>query len=394
MEGQPDRGTTQGQCRGHREDRAETEWPVTFVSIKAPQAGLLRASVGQRLGSQVIGLGRDAQVLLLEHDRPLVVSERLVGEAQVPVGARLACGAARLLCDLQVALVASQGRLVLSHGLIYDAQTAAGVPLQKSVLGVTGDYQLTLQTGDSLLVISQLAVQRAQFAIGLSLASVVPQLMGHHEPLLETHQRLLQVSHGPAGKDRNMKRLGVRYASVGLLLVLHAAEALGHRQVLVIVLDGFLKVSQSLVTVSQVPVGPAPVHQGLVATQLLQSGQLLLQVADSFLHHAYIHFSDAHISVHLSLHDGILQPPPELQLLFVALEGHGVLSQGHVDGRQVTMGFALSRHVAQLLVHLQLLGVVAQCFVIFLHKSVGGPQGGVGTGLHPPLLNLKQDSIL
>lgn len=51
----------------------------------------------------------------------------------------------------------------------------------------------------------------------------------------------------------------IAQAPVGLCLILHTVQALSHRQVLFVILYSFLKISQSLVTISQVPICSAPI---------------------------------------------------------------------------------------------------------------------------------------
>lgn len=149
-------------------------------------------------------------------------------------------------------------------------------------------------------------------------------------------------------------------SSVGFLLVLYVVEALSSGQVLLIVLNGLLKVSQGVVTVGDIAVGPAPVQHALSPAQLLQHGQLLLKVADGLLEHAHVHLGDAHVPVDLSLQPGIPESQSQTQLGLVALEGCAVVPHSHVHRRQVAEGAAFPLLVAQILAHGQLLAVEGQ----------------------------------
>lgn len=64
-----------------------------------------QAPVGQGFGDQVVGLCRDAQVLLLVDHGPLKVPQSFVGQAQVAVRPTLAAYAACLLGYIQSPLV-------------------------------------------------------------------------------------------------------------------------------------------------------------------------------------------------------------------------------------------------------------------------------------------------
>lgn len=149
-------------------------------------------------------------------------------------------------------------------------------------------------------------------------------------------------------------------SSVGFLLILDMVKTLSHRQVFLVVLDGLLVVSQSVVAVRQAPVGPPSVQHSLASTQLLQHGQLLLKVSDSFLKHRHVHLGDAHVSVDLGLQTGVSEPLRQPQLAFVALEGCGVVPLCHMDCCQVAQGPALPLGVGQVLTESQLLAVEGQ----------------------------------
>lgn len=66
--------------------------------------------VGQGFGDQVIGLRRNAQVLLLEDHGPFKVPQSFVGQAQVAVCPTLAAHAACVLGNIQSPLVPLAGR--------------------------------------------------------------------------------------------------------------------------------------------------------------------------------------------------------------------------------------------------------------------------------------------
>lgn len=164
--------------------------------------------------------------------------------------------------------------------------------------------------------------------------------------------------------------------SVGLLLVLDVVEALGGGQVLLVVLDGLLVVSQGVVAVGQVPVGPAPVQQALGAAQLLQHGQLLLEVADGLLEHAHVQLGDAHVPVDLSLQAGVPEALRQAELGLVTLEGGGEVPQGHVHGCQVAQGATLPLLVARVLPQSQLLAVEGQGRVELAEEPAEGKRKG------------------
>lgn len=131
-------------------------------------------------------------------------------------------------------------------------------------------------------------------------------------------------------------------SSVSFLLVLDVVETLSHRQVFLIVLNSLFIVSQGIVAVCQVPVGPTSVQHALTSTQLLQHGQLLLKIADSFLKHPHVYFGDAHVPMDLGFQTGIPEPLCQAQLGLITLEGCSVVSQGHMHRCQVSQGAALA----------------------------------------------------
>lgn len=148
--------------------------------------------------------------------------------------------------------------------------------------------------------------------------------------------------------------------SVGLLLVLDVVEALSGGQVLLVVLNSLLVVSQGVVAVRQVPVSSASVQKALGAAQLLQHGQLLLKIANGFLEHPHVEFGDAHVPVDLSLQAGVPEPLSQAELSFVTLEGCGVVPQGHVHRGQVAEGPTFSLLVTRVFAERQLLAVEGQ----------------------------------
>lgn len=160
--------------------------------------------------------------------------------------------------------------------------------------------------------------------------------------------------------------------SVGLLLVLDVVEALSGRQVLLVVLNSLLVVSQGVVAVCQVPVGSASVQQALGAAQLLQHGQLLLEIADGFLEHPHVKLGDAHVPVDLSLQAGIPQALRQAELSLVTLESRCVVSQGHVHCRQVAQCTTFSLLVARVLPESQLLAVEGQGWVQLAKEPAEG----------------------
>lgn len=75
---------------------------------------------------------------------------------------------------------------------------------------------------------------------------------------------------------------------------------------LLVALDGLLWVAQGVVTVSQVPKGATFVNNGGSGGQLLQRGQLLLQVPDGVLEVAHVEAGDTQVAECLSLKCRIL----------------------------------------------------------------------------------------
>lgn len=160
-------------------------------------------------------------------------------------------------------------------------------------------------------------------------------------------------------------------SSVGFLLVLDVVEALSSGQVLLIVLNGLFEVSQGVVTVGDIAVGPAPVQHAFGPAQLLQHGQLLLKVSDGLLEHGHVHFGDAHVPVDLSLQSGVPESQSQTQLGLVALEGCAVVPNSHVHRRQVAEGAALPLLVTQILAHGQLPAVEGQGCVQLAEEPAG-----------------------
>lgn len=160
-------------------------------------------------------------------------------------------------------------------------------------------------------------------------------------------------------------------SSVGFLLVLDVVEALSSGQVLFIVLNGLLEVSQGVVTVGDIAVGPALVQHALGPAQLLQHGQLLLKVADCLLEHGHVHLSDAHVPVDLGLQPGVPESQSQTQLGLVALESRAIVPHSHVHRRQVAEGAALPLLITQVLAHCQLLAVEGQGCVQLAEEPAG-----------------------
>lgn len=75
---------------------------------------------------------------------------------------------------------------------------------------------------------------------------------------------------------------------------------------MLVALDGFLGVSQGVVTVAEVPEGAALVDDGGGGGELLEGGQLLLQVPDGVLEVAHVEASDTQIAESLSLERRVL----------------------------------------------------------------------------------------
>lgn len=71
-------------------------------------------------------------------------------------------------------------------------------------------------------------------------------------------------------------------------------------------LDGLLGVSQSIVTVSEIPEGAALIDDGSGGGKLLERGQLLLQISDGVLEVAHVEARDAQIAECLSLQRRVL----------------------------------------------------------------------------------------
>lgn len=140
----------------------------------------------------------------------------------------------------------------------------------------------------------------------------------HHFALNRTHHTFVSLFRSIS--SMRSVPVCIPQPSVGLLLVLDVVEALSGRQVLLVVLDRLLVVSQGVVAVRQVPVSSASVQQALGAAQLLQHGQLLLEITDGFLKHPHVKFGDAHVPVDLSLQAGIPQALRQAELSLVTLE--------------------------------------------------------------------------
>lgn len=75
---------------------------------------------------------------------------------------------------------------------------------------------------------------------------------------------------------------------------------------MLVALDGFLGVSQSVVTVAEVPEGAPLVDDGGGGGELFERSQLLLQIPDGVLEVAHVEARDAEIAERLSLERRVL----------------------------------------------------------------------------------------
>ena len=67
-----------------------------------------------------------------------------------------------------------------------------------------------------------------------------------------------------------------------------------------VTLDGFFRVSQGVITIAEVPEGTTLVDDGSSSGELLEGGQLLLQVPDCVLEVTHVEARDAQVSERLS----------------------------------------------------------------------------------------------
>lgn len=84
----------------------------------------------------------------------------------------------------------------------------------------------------------------------------------------------------------------------------------------------------------------------------------------------------------LGFHRRVPELLGSVQLLFVALDGVRVITEGHVNASQVAVSSTFSSHVARLLPERQLLRVAAERLVLVAHVPMSDGQGGVGRGFH------------